>query len=601
MSLNTFGDKIERKHEREKRIKEMKRAALGDTDSLLNTGLDAHAENTNSNSEHSGSSRTGRKESVQRGAIESVRHFLEDGSSSEEEDDYFYPMITSSQPPGVGRNRTLSPTRSAPKSSFLSDVMGFVLQPPLRNAETEMQQSRSIARAPPREVIDFFWDREPPLDGNVNLAPRFDPESGKSRAKHDKTYLEEVGLNNSSHHRRLGGSSHHRRLGGSRHTRRVEAIPEKAYPDNRKRFAVIAVIIAISVTLAGFAVVSIFKRRSANTGYSDNSGSDNQIKPETTKTNHSKRYETIRQIVIDSALSQESDVDRADSAQNLALKWIADEDTNEIHTDSDALFQRYALATFYYTVYPQGADEPNAVRDGNIGNTTNAIFNHWMSGSGICMWEGVTCPVRVHSGQETKQYNENSDIIGLNLTSIGLSGTLPVELMALENLEVVDLSSNELHGDIPFYLGHYRKLETLNLANNEFKSTIPKFFSHLSNLQVFDLSSNTIEGFTPDDIQKCTKLQKLKLNNNALVGNLPLLDGLASLEVLDLSNNSFVGFVPSSYGDMDVLTSLKLHSNRLQGSVPEIICSLTQNGLLQVLTTDCDKDSLQCDCCTSCY
>jgi hypothetical protein len=115
--------------------------------------------------------------------------------------------------------------------------------------------------------------------------------------------------------------------------------------------------------------------------------------------------------------------------------------------DDDAILQRYALATFYFSTYVYAEIVDSQSTEAGGGGWTYG--DYWMSEKGICMWFGVSCPPHVKEGIEEVHYNGNSDIIRLNLTDNNMRGIIPSELTALENLVSLDLGNNKLEGTVP--------------------------------------------------------------------------------------------------------------------------------------------------------
>ncbi|CAM6050247.1 unnamed protein product [Sphagnum compactum] len=213
--------------------------------------------------------------------------------------------------------------------------------------------------------------------------------------------------------------------------------------------------------------------------------------------------------------------------------------------------------------------------------------------SSPCGWMGVTC-------------NSNNEVTMLELSEIGISGTLPTQLFTILTLEHLDLSSNSLSGSIPADIGNLTSLNYLNLTLNEinsFSGLIPPQIGALSSLQYLDLSSNTFSGTVPLQLGNLVNLQHLDLSSNALSGTLPPELGnlinlqsfylgsshltgsipeeislLRSLRKLDLGGNSFVGSIPDSIGNLRNLQTLNLPSAHLNGSIPASLgnCSSLQ-------------------------
>ncbi len=61
-----------------------------------------------------------------------------------------------------------------------------------------------------------------------------------------------------------------------------------------------------------------------------------------------------------------------------------------------------------------------------------------------------------------------------NVNHNQISGTLPLSVMEMTNLQYLQLSENRLYGTLPPTLGSLPKLEFLYLNNNNFMGEIPK-------------------------------------------------------------------------------------------------------------------------------
>lgn len=134
------------------------------------------------------------------------------------------------------------------------------------------------------------------------------------------------------------------------------------------------------------------------------------------------------------------------------------------------------------------------------------------SASNICTLNGVSC----------WNLNENR-IISLQLSSMGLSGSLPESLKNCHSLQTLDLSSNSLSGTIP-----------------------AQICAWLPYLVTLDLSKNSLSGPIPDQIVDCKFLNNLILNDNRLSGSIPYgVSRLDRLKRFSVANNQLSGSIPS--------------------------------------------------------
>lgn len=179
----------------------------------------------------------------------------------------------------------------------------------------------------------------------------------------------------------------------------------------------------------------------------------------------------------------------------------------------------------------------------------------WMQTNMPCSWYGVTC--------------SGGYITNLNLQAIKLTGSIPIELGNLTNLQSLNLSSNQLTGSIPSTIGNLTNLQTLFLNNSTLSGSIPRELGNLTRLQTFKLSGNQLTGNIPAEIGNLANLQTIQLEMNQLSGNIPATIGhLINLQALYLYNNKLSGAIPSELGNLTRLQTINLGANQLTGSIP---------------------------------
>ncbi|XP_039142388.1 protein STRUBBELIG-RECEPTOR FAMILY 8 [Dioscorea cayenensis subsp. rotundata] len=143
-------------------------------------------------------------------------------------------------------------------------------------------------------------------------------------------------------------------------------------------------------------------------------------------------------------------------------------------------------------------------------------------------WKGVSCA--------------GSAVTSIQVSGLGLNGTLGYLLSNLFSLRTFDISDNDIHDGIPYQLPP--NLTHLNLASNSFTGNLPYSISTMTSLIYFNASHNTL---------------------SQSIGDLFL--NLENLSDLDLSFNSFTGDLPTSMGSLSNLSSLYLQDNQLTGQV----------------------------------
>ena len=193
---------------------------------------------------------------------------------------------------------------------------------------------------------------------------------------------------------------------------------------------------------------------------------------------------------------------------------------------------------------------------------------NWLTNEALSAWHGVTTDL-------------DGRVTGLFLNDNQLTGTIPVELGNLGNLQTLNLSQNTLSGEIPEELGNLANLQDLTLWVNTLSGEIPVELGNLGNLLRLDLAQNTLSGEIPTELGNLGSLQTLYLGNNELSGEIPVeLGNLGSLLRLDLAHNTLNGEIPTELGNLGSLQTLSLWGNELSGTIPVELGNL---GSLQLL------------------
>ncbi|OIW14006.1 hypothetical protein TanjilG_09357 [Lupinus angustifolius] len=182
------------------------------------------------------------------------------------------------------------------------------------------------------------------------------------------------------------------------------------------------------------------------------------------------------------------------------------------------------------------------------------VLTGWKIGDGDpCgeSWKGITC--------------DGSSVVSIELSGLGLNGTLGYLLSDLMSLRKLDLSDNKIHdtipyqlppnltslnfarnnlsGNLPYSISAMTSLNYLNVSNNVLSMTIGDMFQTLSDLSTLDLSFNSFSGDLPPSFASLSNLSSLHLQNNQLTGSLVALVGLP-LDTLNVANNNFSGWIP---------------------------------------------------------
>ncbi|XP_021739110.1 receptor-like protein kinase HSL1 [Chenopodium quinoa] len=155
----------------------------------------------------------------------------------------------------------------------------------------------------------------------------------------------------------------------------------------------------------------------------------------------------------------------------------------------------------------------------------------------------------------------------MQLSNNQFSGRLPEKLAA--NVSLVELSNNKFSGKLPSSsVSTWKSLQKFKASNNMITGTVPLELTSLSNLNTLLLDGNQLSGELPSEIISWQSLNSLDLSNNELSGSIPsVLGSLPVLTYLNLSNNQFSGQIPPEVGQLR-LTSLDFSSNKLTGDIP---------------------------------
>ncbi|XP_055803535.1 LRR receptor-like serine/threonine-protein kinase EFR [Solanum dulcamara] len=219
-------------------------------------------------------------------------------------------------------------------------------------------------------------------------------------------------------------------------------------------------------------------------------------------------------------------------------------------------------------------------------DSDHILSTNWSSSTSVCNWIGITCGSR------------HQRVIGLHISDMNISGTIPPQLGNLSFLVFLDLSLNNFHGELPPEFSHLRRLREIDLSYNNFTGEIPigiatlprlKGLSlafnellngtnalsifNISTLEYLDLGNAGLTGDFPSDLcRRVPRLKSLGLDSNMLSGRIPrTISECSELQLLWLKQNNFVGEIPREVGKLQLLEELHLSENKLQGTIPDEI------------------------------
>ncbi|KAJ7259191.1 hypothetical protein O6H91_16G090100 [Diphasiastrum complanatum] len=165
-------------------------------------------------------------------------------------------------------------------------------------------------------------------------------------------------------------------------------------------------------------------------------------------------------------------------------------------------------------------------------------------------------------------------LMQLSLRGNRLQGSLPDDLISLQELEVMDLSSNSFCDAVYGALFQLPSLQQLNLSNNKLTAiTIPEAVDGgSSQLVAVDISYNRIRGQLPLFLVEMKRLSALSLRHNFLSGAIPIEYGLKAVA-------SLIGAQP--------LMRLYLDGNYLMGEIPAPFLTIIPGGIAASFVDNC--------------
>ncbi|KAL8510880.1 hypothetical protein ACS0TY_017628 [Phlomoides rotata] len=198
---------------------------------------------------------------------------------------------------------------------------------------------------------------------------------------------------------------------------------------------------------------------------------------------------------------------------------------------------------------------------------SDILSRNWSPQTPFCTWIGVNCS------------RGDSRVTGLDLSNMGLNGTIPAIIGNLSFLTVLNMRNNSINGLIPPEIGNLRQLRSLDLSMNRLTDHIPESLGWLRNLEIkgrysdkpiFDLSHNNLTGSIPVGFGNFSQLQKFILWKNELTGELPsTIFNISSVLTIDVSENQMFGKLPQDICSHPAskLEELWLYSNQFDGPI----------------------------------
>ncbi|XP_058070095.1 probable inactive leucine-rich repeat receptor kinase XIAO [Magnolia sinica] len=156
----------------------------------------------------------------------------------------------------------------------------------------------------------------------------------------------------------------------------------------------------------------------------------------------------------------------------------------------------------------------------------------------------------------------------IDISHNALSGTIPYSVTTLTGLRFLDLSFNSLVGSIPKLPPN---LVELALKGNSLSGPLLEdSFKGLNELEVLELSSNRVSGTLKGWLFRLPSIQQIDLANNSLtrVEVWSTNGGDSDLVAVDLGFNKLEGYLPVNFGTFPRLSALSLRYNLFRWSIP---------------------------------
>ncbi|XP_058080234.1 protein STRUBBELIG-RECEPTOR FAMILY 8 isoform X3 [Magnolia sinica] len=199
-----------------------------------------------------------------------------------------------------------------------------------------------------------------------------------------------------------------------------------------------------------------------------------------------------------------------------------------MNSNSSSAFHFMAAAFLFQLLLPlpiHAATDPSDVQALEVifSSLNNPLqLSGWRStGGDPCgeSWKGISCA--------------GPAVIAIQVSGLGLNGTMGYLLSNLFSLRTLDLSNNNIHDTIPYQLPP--NLTYLNLASNNFSGNLPYSISNMVALNYLNASHNSLSMSVGD-----------------------VFTDLEHLSILNIANNHFTGWIPKEF---NLIPNLQLGGN----------------------------------------
>lgn len=177
----------------------------------------------------------------------------------------------------------------------------------------------------------------------------------------------------------------------------------------------------------------------------------------------------------------------------------------------------------------------------------------------------------------------NNVVISIDLSGLGLTGTIPEYVAQFPWLQQLKLTGNNMNGTIPANLGDVglrgaavNQMGYIYLDDNDFEGTIPESFNNFAYLKIFEVQNNPrLIGPIPNMTALTSLLRFVAFGTN-LNGTIPESASPRTWNYIDVSDTLVEGTIPQSIGLHPNLVTLRISRSKISGSIPDSIGSLTK-------------------------
>ncbi|KAL4654003.1 hypothetical protein ACB092_01G346800 [Castanea dentata] len=199
-------------------------------------------------------------------------------------------------------------------------------------------------------------------------------------------------------------------------------------------------------------------------------------------------------------------------------------------------------------------------------DTAFTAAGNWSTTTNFCEWFGVSCSRR------------RQRVTALNLSYVGLHGTISPHIANFSFLVSLHLSNNSFYGFLSHEISSLHRLRVLHLSSNLLEGSIPPTIHNCQKLEYLNLHNKKLSGGIPKELGMLLMLRKLFLGSNSLMGAIPRsLGNMSSLKILELQSNNLIGTFSLDIFDLSFIAVIAISENHFSGTLPINLCKHCPN------------------------